>query len=248
MDTTESVNQSQSTANFETLTTESQNTILSPSVISTAPGQLKIIKRNGAVVGYESDKIAVAMTKAFLAVEGGTAAASPRIRELVSQLTEQVCQTFERRLPTGGTLHIEEVQDQVELALMRSGEHQVARSYVLYRAERAKLRTETVQPQPKDTEYSKINVTNKDGSQAPLDVARLRTLIEEACQDLKGVEANRVIENALDNMYDGISVDDVATSILITARTLVEEEPSYTYVTSRLLLDQLRTEALDFLG
>ena len=134
MDTTESVNQSQSTANFETLTAESQNTILSPSVISTAPGQLKIIKRNGAVVGYESDKIAVAMTKAFLAVEGGTAAASPRIRELVSKLTEQVCQTFERRLPTGGTLHIEEVQDQVELELMRSGEHQVARSYVLYRA------------------------------------------------------------------------------------------------------------------
>ena len=248
MDTTESINQSQSTANFETLTTESQNTILSPSVISTAPGQLKIIKRNGAVVGYESDKIAVAMTKAFLAVEGGTAAASPRIRELVNQLTEQVCQTFERRLPTGGTLHIEEVQDQVELALMRSGEHQVARSYVLYRAERAKLRTETVQSKPNDTEYSKINATNKDGSQTPLDVARLRTLIEEACQDLKGVEANRVIENALDNMYDGISVDDVATSILITARTLVEEEPSYTYVTSRLLLDQLRTEALDFLG
>ena len=247
MERVESIKQKQSTAEIDPLVTESYNTILSPSVTSTAPGHLKIIKRNGAVVGYESDKIAVAMTKAFLAVEGGTAAASPRIRELVSQLTDQVSQTFERRLPTGGTLHIEEVQDQVELALMRSGEHQVARSYVLYRAERAKLRTETIQPQPKDTEYSKINVTNKDGGQAPLDVARLRTLIEEACQDLKGVNANRVIENALDNMYDGISVDDVATSILITARTLVEEEPSYTYVTSRLLLDQLRTEALDFL-
>ncbi|MFL2526808.1 MAG: ATP cone domain-containing protein, partial [Candidatus Azotimanducaceae bacterium] len=248
MDTTESVSQSQSSTNIEPLTAENQNTILSPSVTSTAPGQLKIIKRNGAVVGYESDKIAVAMTKAFLAVEGGTAAASPRIRELVNQLTDQVCQTFERRLPTGGTLHIEEVQDQVELALMRSGEHQVARSYVLYRAERAKLRTETGQTQPKDDAYSNIHVTNKDGSQEPLDVARLRTLIGEACQDLRGVNADRVIESALDNMYDGISVDDVATSILITARTLVEEEPSYTYVTSRLLLDQLRTEALDFLA
>ena len=248
MDTTESVSQSQSSTNIEPLAAENQNTILSPSVTSTAPGQLKIIKRNGAVVGYESDKIAVAMTKAFLAVEGGTAAASPRIRELVSQLTDQVCQTFERRLPTGGTLHIEEVQDQVELALMRSGEHQVARSYVLYRAERAKLRTETSQTQPKDDAYSNIHVTNKDGSQEPLDVARLRTLIGEACQDLRGVNADRVIESALDNMYDGISVDDVATSILITARTLVEEEPSYTYVTSRLLLDQLRTEALDFLA
>ena len=185
MDTTESVSQSQSSTNIESLTAENQNTILSPSVTSTAPGQLKIIKRNGAVVGYESDKIAVAMTKAFLAVEGGTAAASPRIRELVSQLTDQVCQTFERRLPTGGTLHIEEVQDQVELALMRSGEHQVARSYVLYRAERAKLRTETSQTQPKDDAYSNIHVTNKDGSQEPLDVARLQTLIGEACQDLR---------------------------------------------------------------
>ena len=113
MERVESIKQKQSTAEIDPLITESYNSILSPSVTSTAPGHLKIIKRNGAVVGYESDKIAVAMTKAFLAVEGGTAAASPRIRELVSQLTDQVSQTFERRLPTGGTLHIEEVQDQV---------------------------------------------------------------------------------------------------------------------------------------
>ena len=110
---------------------------LSPSLIATAPGQLKIIKRNGTVVPYTQDKIAVAMTKAFLAVEGGTAAASPRIRELVVNLAEQMTGTFKRRLPSGGTLHIEEIQDQVELALMRSGEHKVARSYVLYREQRA---------------------------------------------------------------------------------------------------------------
>ena len=96
---------------------------LSPSLTATAPGQLKIIKRNGTVVPYTQDKIAVAMTKAFLAVEGGTAAASPRIRELVTSLAEQMTSTFKRRLPSGGTLHIEEIQDQVELALMRSGEH-----------------------------------------------------------------------------------------------------------------------------
>ena len=142
MDSIESISPAEQTAGINPSKAQEQTNILSPSITSTAPGQLKIIKRNGAVVGYESDKIAVAMTKAFLAVEGGTAAASPRIRELVNQLTQQVGETFERRLPTGGTLHIEEVQDQVELALMRSGEHQVARSYVLYRAERAKARTE----------------------------------------------------------------------------------------------------------
>ncbi len=141
MDSRESISPTEQTAGINPNTAEDTTKILSPSITSTAPGQLKIIKRNGAVVGYEADKIAVAMTKAFLAVEGGTAAASPRIRELVNHLTQQVGETFERRLPTGGTLHIEEVQDQVELALMRSGEHQVARSYVIYRAERAKART-----------------------------------------------------------------------------------------------------------
>ena len=219
MDSRETISPTEQTPGINPNTSEETSRILSPSITSTAPGQLKIIKRNGAVVGYEADKIAVAMTKAFLAVEGGTAAASPRIRELVNQLTQQVGETFERRLPTGGTLHIEEVQDQVELALMRSGEHQVARSYVLYRAERAKARTEPIQEQQAKEEHSDIQTISKDGSRVPLDVARLRTLIEEACQNLNDVDAERVIKNALDNMYDGISVDDVATSILITART-----------------------------
>lgn len=142
---------------------------LSPSLTATAPGQLKIIKRNGTVVPYTHDKIAVALTKAFLAVEGGTAAASPRIRELVTALTGQVSNTFMRRLPSGGTLHIEDVQDQVELALMRSGEHKVARSYVLYRAVRARARAEKDDSQILVAETTPtINVVQSNGSSAPL--------------------------------------------------------------------------------
>lgn len=224
-------------------------TPLSPSVTATAPGQLKVIKRNGTVVPYTDDKISVAITKAFLAVEGGTAAASPRIRELVKVLTEQITSIFKRRLPSGGTLHIEDVQDQVELALMRSGEHKTARSYVLYRDERARARAaarganEVVVPEVE----SSINVVQSDGSTAPLDVGRIKTIIHEACESLSDVDAERIFAESLNNMYDGISATDVATSILITARTLVEEEPNYTYVSSRLLLDELRREALTFL-
>lgn len=96
---------------------------------ATAPGQLRVIKRNGTVVPYTDDKITVAITKAFLAVEGGTAAASSRIHDTVARLTEQVTATFKRRMPSGGTIHIEEIQDQVELALMRAGEQKVARDY-----------------------------------------------------------------------------------------------------------------------
>jgi len=219
---------------------------LSPAIAATAPGQLKVIKRNGTVVPYTDDKISVALTKAFLAVEGGTAAASTRIRELVSALSDQVTGTFKRRLPSGGTLHIEDIQDQVELVLMRSGEHKVARSYVLYRDERSRARAEQTPVIP-EANQSGYQVIDTDGTKQPLDEARLRTLVNEACADLSDVDPQRIIGEAMGNMYDGIGIKDVSTSLLITARTLIEEEPNYSYVTARLLMDDLRSEALEFL-
>ena len=218
---------------------------------ATAPGQMRVIKRNGTVVPFDESKIGVAITKAFLAVEGGTAAASSRIRELVTGLAAQVAGTFTRRMPSGGTIHIEEIQDQVELALMRSGEHKVARSYVLYRDERARAREtsreeeEAALSMPADPG---LTYTLDDGSVAPLDLERLAVVVQEACRGLTDVEPQRILDEALKNMFDGISQTDVGTSLVISARTLVEDEPNYTYVTSRLLLDELRREALTFLG
>ena len=156
--------------------------------------------------------------------------------------------TFKRRLPSGGTLHIEEIQDQVELALMRSGEHKVARSYVLYREQRAQERGPVAQTMLTDEKFAGISVVLNDGNTAPLDVARIARLLLKPVKGLSDVDAERIISESLNNMYDGISAADVATSVLITARTLVEEEPNYTYVSARLLLDELRTEALTFLN
>ena len=225
---------------------DSHGSELSPAITATAPGRLKVIKRNGTVVPYDDSKIEVAITKAFLAVEGGTAAASTRIRELVSQLASQISNTFDRRLPSGGTLHIEDIQDQVELALMRSSEQKVARSYVLYREERTRLRSSTEKAQS-SADTRGILVTQPDGRKEPLDLSRINILVQEACAGLEDVEPQKIIDQALENMYDGIAAGDVATSLVMTARTLVEEEPHYTYVTARLLLDELRTEALTFL-
>jgi len=213
---------------------------------ATAPGQLRVIKRNGTVVPYDDSKIAVAMTKAFLAVEGGTAAASSRIHETVANLTQQIDQIFRRRMPSGGTVHIEDIQDQVELALMRSGEQKIARDYVLYREEHARMRAAKAQVESKP--HPTINVTMPDGSRQPLDVGRLETVVREACVELEGVDANTIIEEAMRNLYDGVSLDDVNTSLVITARALVEKEPNYSYATARLLMDQLRSEGLSFLG
>ncbi len=223
------------------------NPVAEQDLQATAPGQLRVIKRNGTVVGYDDSKIAVAITKAFLAVEGGTAAASTRIHETVARLTAMVSATFKRRMPSGGTIHIEEIQDQVELALMRSGEQKVARSYVIYRNEHALQRAAKEAQQPAKA-HPTLHVLLEDGRREFLDLGRLETIVAEACEGLEGVEYDLVLRESLKNLYNGVPVGELNTSLVITARTLVEREPNYSFVTARLLMDQLRAEALGFLG
>jgi len=214
---------------------------------TTAPGKLRVIKRNGKVVAFEDDKIKVAITKAFLATESGNAAASERIHKKVNQLTENVVEVFRRRMPSGGTLHIEEIQDQVELQLMRSEELDVAKSYILYRAERTQERKkEKLEIELPDT--PSINITKSDGTVVPLDVEKVAGLISDACENLDEVSINEVLDEALKNLYDGVSIADMRTSLVMSARTKVEKEPNYSYVTARILMDQIRSEALNFLN
>ncbi len=211
-----------------------------------APGRLRVIKRNGALVAYDESKISVAITKAYLAVEGKQAADSTRIHESVAQLAGQITAIFKRRMPSGGTIHIEDIQDQVELALMRTGEHKIARSYVIYRAEHARMREE--RQGGREPRKAEITVTFEDGRRGPLDAVRLRTVIDEACEGLEDVSADGIYEETLKNLYPGVKVEDVRTSLVMTARTMVELDPNYSYVTARLLMDSLRSEALGFLG
>lgn len=210
---------------------------------------MQVIRRNGTVSRFDAGKISVAMTKAFLAVEGHTAAASRRVHEIVEQLTDDVVTALSRRASEGRTFHIEDVQDQVELALMRSEHHKVARAYVLYREERTRQRaeeaaTKSVAPSSEPT----IHVTMPDGARTRLDSARLALIIAEACAGLDGVEAAPVIAETHRNIYDGISQDELALASVMAARTLVEQEPNYAYVSARLLLDKLRTEVLSYVG
>ena len=208
----------------------------------TAPGKLRVIKRNGKVVPFEEDKIKVAVTKAFLANESGNAAASERIHRKVEEITAEVQEIFRRRMPSGGTLHIEEIQDQVELQLMRNEEYVVARKYILYREERATERTKDI-PQQTNIDAPKISVTKKDGSQVPLDIDRLASVVNHACDGLEDVSADAILEESIKNLYDGVSVSDMKSALVMSARTKVEQEPNYSYVTARILLDELRSEA-----
>lgn len=220
---------------------------LSEDLSITAPGKLRVIKRNGKVVSFEEEKIKIAVTKAFLANESGNAAASERIHKKVQAITKSVEDIFIRRMPSGGTLHIEEIQDQVELQLMRSEEYIVARKYILYRDERATERKK-VAPATTNIKAPAISVTKKDGSKVPLDINKLAALVTHACEDLEDVSADSIIEESVKNLYDGVSISDMKSSLVMSARTKVEQEPNYSFVTARILLDELRSEALEFLG
>jgi ribonucleoside-diphosphate reductase alpha chain len=203
----------------------------------------KLIRRNGAVVGFEPSKIQVAMTKAFLAVNGSQGAASARIRDIVSGLTEAVVGALIRRQPGGGTFHIEDVQDQVELALMRSGEHDVARSYVLYREERSKARAQEKAARKVE---GGINVVD-NGQRKPLDRDALARLVTEACEGLPDASPQAILEALLRDLYDGVPMDEVRKSAVMAARAMIEKDPAYGYVTARLLLIErgIAAELLD---
>jgi ribonucleoside-diphosphate reductase alpha chain len=209
--------------------------------LSVTLADYKIIRRNGSVVGFEPSKISIAVTKAFLAVNGGQGAASARIRELVDQLTGNVVAALIRRQPSGGTFHIEDIQDQVELSLMRSGEHDVARAYVLYRAKRMEQRVQQ-QASMTATTAQPMHVT-EDGQRRPLDANQVRNLICAACIGLEmHVDAEAILRETLKNLYDGVPVEELHKSAILAARALMEKDPAYSTVTARLLMHTIRKE------
>jgi ribonucleoside-diphosphate reductase alpha chain len=212
------------------------------STAGSALANYQIIRRNGAVVPFEPNKIAIAMMKAFLAVHGTQGAASASVRETVDTLTRALVHAMTRSRPGGGTFHIEDVQDQVELGLMRGGHHEIARAYVLYRERRTQERSKQsaslapVQPA--------IHVLD-NGQRFPLDMARLRGLIEAACVNLgDGVSAEPIVSETMRNLYDGVPLEEVYKASILAARTLIEKDPDYTYATARLLLHTIAKEVL----
>lgn len=207
------------------------------------PGKLQVIKRSGDIANFDQQKISVAITKAFLAVEGNESANSSRIHEKVEKLTEAVWDVFHKRLSGSGTIHIEEVQDQVELALMRTSEQKVARAYVLYRENRKKEREANGELNLAHNLYC----INKDGVQEVISEEAIKTVISQAAEGLTGIDVAGVATEAVRNLYNGVKKSDILTTIMMAARTRIEQEPNYSFVTARLLRNELLEVAMDFL-
>ena len=233
------------TASFDLLDTENDNEV------SQASNQYNVVRRNGKLTVFDKEKIVVAMTKAFLAVEGGQAAASSRVHQTVAKLTDQVVENLKRRQPNGGTFLIEDIQDQVELAMMRNGDQKVARAYVLYREKQAEKRAAeqpAIEVIDSSDDEAIIHVKTADGRREPLDTERLRQVITDACLGLDSTDPTRVYNDTLRNLFDGVAERDVSPMMVMSARQLIDIEPDYSQAAARLLLDSLRTETLGFIG
>ncbi len=225
-------------------------TIAPTTQVNTAPetetplhASCRVIRRNGQQTTFNRNKIATAVSKAFLAVEGSHASDSSRVHETVEKLTTQITVALFRHLPEDATVHIENIQDQVELALMRFGEHKVARAYVLYREQHAQQRASEL---PLEQELTPINIVDSYGNSNALDRDKLHALVEEAVKDLDNIDSSQLLKITLASVYDGMSEKDLSLTLLMGARSLIDNEPNYSRVSARLLLQQLRSEALSF--
>jgi ribonucleoside-diphosphate reductase alpha chain len=212
------------------------------------PIPLQVARRNGTVAEFDAGRIAVAITKAFLAVDGEPAGRSSRLRAEVAELTEAVTATLQRRHGhSGRPIDLEEVQDQVELALMRGGHARVARAYILYREEHRRDREQRAAAHPEPPAAPTISVVQPDGSRLPLDEQRLHRLVVDACAGLAEADPEVVLRGTMTTLYDGISAAELGQAPVMAARALVEREPCYSQVAARLLMDTLRREALSYL-
>jgi ribonucleoside-diphosphate reductase alpha chain len=201
-----------------------------------------VVRRNGEIVEFNPTKVSVAITKAYIAVHGVNSMSSVGVRDQVAQLTNMVVNSLQQRKPEGGSIHIEEIQDQVELFLMRNGEIDVARAYVVYRAERRHERDLEGVNRPNHT----INVLHKDGSRKELNIKHYYSIIQAACDGLPETDAKLILDEALRNIYDGVPEEEIQKAIILASRQQIESEPAYNFVTARLLLHTIRAEVLGY--
>ena len=210
------------------------------SITDIAIQDIQFIRRDGSVVAFQPEKIRTALSKAFISVKGEQAAMSAHVRDQIAELTARVVTALTPPRLTEQYVRTEQVQDQVELALMRFGEHEVARAYVLYREKRAQLRAQNAQARPERS----ITVID-NGQSRPLDTAALRATIVEASSGLEAsIDVDAILNETIKNLYDGMPVDEVYKSLILASRTLVEKHPDYSHVTAGLLLHTIRKEVL----
>ncbi len=206
--------------------------------------RISVEKRDGRVVSFKPEKIAIAIGKSFAAQNEGKIL-SPLLRHKVLQIADEVVAKVKKEEGGIQLLQIENIQDLVEKSLMDEGFHDIARAYIIYREARRKSRQE--EPVEEIEIAHKIfNVKQADGTLEEISIQKLRPRIVEACHGLEDkVSVDAVLKKTLLNCYEGMESKQIPDAMLLAIRPLVEEEPAYSYVASRILLSILYREVVE---
>ncbi len=233
------------TNNAESLENSTKNTVINKQNEEINLLSLSVVRRDGSITPFKSDKIANAIRKAFLAQTD--LRDSKQIDKNVSVLTETVTAALTRRIANGDMIHIEDIQDQVELALMRGEHHKVARAYVLYREQRANQRYKTAQLNEQiGAKVSTMAVTKRDGNKEDISLEKITNRISILSNGLE-IDPITIAQKAIQGLYDGITTNEIDTYLAETAAALTVEHPDYSYLAGRIKANALHKETPGFI-
>jgi len=206
--------------------------------------QLTVQKRDGRVVSFKPEKIVIAIGKAFTARSSG-APLSLAAQQTILELADRVVETLKERAPDIQTIHIETIQDLVERVLTEQGHQEIAHRYSAYRQERHRLREQALRPPLSVVATVQLTIRQADGLSGRLDIERLKLSIAKVCRGLEDhVSVEPILQGTLANCFAGMPAGQIREAILLAVKALIEQEPAYSHVAARLLLQQTYREVL----
>ena len=204
-----------------------------------------ITKRDGKVVSFKPEKITSAIAHAFRAHNHGIL--TETLLERVQEASQGVVDEIRNLWPDGRCINIEEIQDLVETRLMKAGNHEIAKRFILHREKQAKTRREKQLHATEDISIDlvkDIHYKTKDGQEKPVPLREIRFQFETCCQGLENVSADAILKEAVKNYFNGMSEDQIVSANIMAAKSFLEKEPDYTFVSARLLLIKQYEEAI----
>lgn len=209
--------------------------------------EFTVRKRDGRGESFNEERIRLAVESAFKADRDipSDYPLSPEDQASALSVTAAVVQRLFSRAIRGEELQIERIQDAVEEALMVQGHTQVARRYIIYREDRRKARALRGDRDLTGHAQAELHVVLRDGSKEVLEPQRIRRTLIRACRGFEDrCEAREMADETMRNLYDGVRIDEIEKAMIFAAKSRIELDPAYGYVTARLLLEVIYRETL----
>ena len=190
-------------------------------------------KRSGSIAEFDMSRIESAITKAYEA--NNVALDNDDLKSLVLRVIDAVEAEFGVRIPD-----VESIQNYVEKEIAAKGDFEVAKSYILYRHERAEARNREIKEVSKRIDKQQLMVHKRSGKVVPFDVTEIDKAIQNVCQGFeKCVDVSEIVSAAKLNMYDGISTSEINKAIVMTLKSRIERDPAFSFITARFLINDL---------